>query len=262
MPELPEVRAAAKLLEKAATGKTVAAVKTFHPSLRRRLSPQRARAAVGQRITSVERQGKHQLLHLQKGDTIVIHFRMNGDWEIGTTKDPIHRHTRAAIELKDGTRISLVDRRALSSITIDREGESSLPKLGLDAASPKLSAAHLREVLAKRTIGIKPALMDQSILAGLGNIYAAEALWLAELSPKAKANKVTMAQLEQLVDAIKFVLNPKSKLATRYTDKGAAKHRLAVYDREGEVCRRCGKKIDRIVQAGRSTYYCPGCQKT
>ncbi|MDQ6718052.1 MAG: DNA-formamidopyrimidine glycosylase, partial [Gemmatimonadota bacterium] len=76
MPELPEVRAAAKLLDKAATGKTVAAVKTFHPALKRKLSPQRARVAVGQRITSVERRGKHQLLHLEKGDTIVIHFRM------------------------------------------------------------------------------------------------------------------------------------------------------------------------------------------
>src|SRR6478672_10019513 len=114
MPELPEVRAAAKLLDRAATGKTVAAVKTFHPALRRKLSPQRARVAVGQRIVSVERQGKHQLLHLEKGDTIVIHFRMNGDWEIGKVSDTLDRFARGAIELTDGTRISLVDRRALS----------------------------------------------------------------------------------------------------------------------------------------------------
>ncbi|MDQ6719070.1 MAG: DNA-formamidopyrimidine glycosylase, partial [Gemmatimonadota bacterium] len=73
---------------------------------------------------------------------------------------------------------------------------------------------------------------------------------------------VSMPRLEKLVDAIKFVVGPKSKLATRYTEKGAAKHRLAVYDREGERCRRCGRKIARIVQAGRSTYYCPGCQRS
>jgi formamidopyrimidine-DNA glycosylase len=261
MPELPEVRAAAKRLHNAATGKTVAAVKTFHPSLRRKLPPQRARIAVGQRVVSVERQGKHQVLHLKKGDSIVIHFRMNGDWEIGRTKDPLHRHARAAIELTDGTRIALMDRRALSSVTLDRKGESSLPKLGIDASSPGLTAAHLKEVLSKRKIGIKPALMDQSVLAGLGNIYAAEALWLAELSPKKPASKLTDAQLERLVDAIKFVLSPKGKLATRYTDKGATKDRLAVYDREGQECRRCGKTIQRIVQAGRSTYFCPGCQK-
>ncbi len=262
MPELPEVRAAAKRLDSAATGKTVAAVKTFHPALRRKLSPQRARIAAGQRIISVERLGKHQLLHLSKGDTIVIHFRMNGDWEIGKTSEPIDRFARGAIELTDGTRISLVDRRALSQITIDRKGESSVPKLGLDAASPKLTAAHLREVLAKKRIGIKPALMDQSVLAGLGNIYAAEALWLAEISPKTPGSKVSIPRLETLVDAIKFVVGPKSKLATRYTEKGAAKNRLAVYDREGEKCRRCGKKIARIIQAGRSTYYCPGCQRS
>lgn len=261
MPELPEVREAAKRLDKVATGKTVAAVKTFHPALRRRLSPQRARTATGQRIKSIERRGKHQLLHLEKGDSIVIHFRMNGDWEIGKTSDPLHKYARAAIELKDGTRISLVDLRALSSITIDREGESSVPQLGLDAASPDLTAAHLKEALANRKIGIKPALMDQSILAGLGNIYAAEALWLAEMNPTSRASDLTKAKLERIVDAIKFVINPKSKLATRYTDKGAARHRLAVYDRAGEPCRRCGKIIARIVQAGRSTYFCPSCQR-
>jgi formamidopyrimidine-DNA glycosylase len=261
MPELPEVRAAAKRLDRAATGKTVAAVKTFHPALRRKLSPQRARVAAGQRIVSIERRGKHQILNLEKGDAIVIHFRMNGDWEIGRSSEPVHKYARAAIELADGTRISLVDPRALSSITIDRKGESSVPKLGLDAASADLSAAHLKQALAKRAIGIKPALMDQSVLAGLGNIYAAEALWLAELTPKKRASGLTNEQLDRLVEAIKFVVGPKSKLATRYTEKGAAKHRLAVYDREGEPCRRCGKKIARIVQAGRSTYYCPGCQR-
>lgn len=260
MPELPEVRAAAKRLDKAATGKTVAAVKTFHPALKRKLSPQRARVAKGQRITSVERRGKHQLLHLEQGDTLVTHFRMNGDWEIGKTSDPLHRFARGAIELTDGTRISLVDMRALSQITLDRAGESTVPKLGLDAASPDLTAAHLKEALFKRKIGIKPALMDQSVLAGLGNIYAAEALWLAELSPKAPASKVPMGRLEKLVDAIKFVVGPKGQLPTRYTDKSGKKHRLAVYDREGEECRRCGKKIVRIVQAGRSTYFCAGCQ--
>src|SRR6266540_1860061 len=125
MPELPEVADAAKRLQRAAADKTVSGVKIFHPSLRRRLPPARARIATGQRIVSIERQGKHQLLHLEKGDTIVIHFRMNGDWEIGTIADALPKYTRAAIELTDGTRIALVDSRALSSVTIDRKGEST-----------------------------------------------------------------------------------------------------------------------------------------
>ncbi len=260
MPELPEVADAAKRVQKAAAGKTVSAVKIFHPSLRRRLSPARARIATGQRIVSIERQGKHQLLHLEKGDTIVIHFRMNGDWEIGRGDEPVPQYTRAAIELTDGTRIALVDSRALSSVTIDREGESSVPKLGLDAASPDLTAKHLREALARRKIAIKPALMDQRVLAGLGNIYAAEALWIAGISPKTSAARISRERLEKLVDAIRFVVGPKGKLPTRYTDKSGM-HRLAVYDREGKPCRRCGGKIRRIVQGGRSTYFCAGCQR-
>jgi formamidopyrimidine-DNA glycosylase len=235
-------------------------VKTFHPSLRRKLPPQRARIAVGQRVVSVELQGKHQVLHLEKGDSIVIHFRMNGDWEIGTTDEDIDRFARAVIDLTDGTRISLVDRRALSSITLDKKGASSLPKLGREASDPALDADYLAEALGRRKIAVKPALMDQSVIAGLGNIYAAEALWEAELDPRVPSASVTKQKLERLVEAIRLVLSPKNRRPGRYTDTRGTS-RFAVYDREGEICRRCGGTIERIVQAGRSTYFCPDCQR-
>src|SRR5207248_10189385 len=183
LPELPEVERAARTLSRAALGKTIVAVRTIHPALRRKLSPARARAARGRRIQTIERRGKHQLLRLDSGDTLVVHFRMNGDWEIGTTDDQLDRFARAVIELSDGTRISLVDRRALSSITLDREGSSSLPKLGKEASDPSLDAVYLAEALQRRKIAIKPALMDQAVLAGLGYIYAAEALWEAQIDP-------------------------------------------------------------------------------
>lgn len=261
MPELPEVADAAKRLKKSAVGKRISAVKIFHPALRRRLAPARARIATGQRIIAVERRGKHQLLLLEKGDTLIIHFRMNGDWEISKVTEPLPKYARAAIELEDGTRIALVDSRALSSVTLDRKGESSVPELGLDAASAKLTPAHLREVLARRKLAIKPALMDQRVLAGLGNIYAAEALWIAGIDPTTAASHLSGARLEKLVDAIRFVVGPKGKLPTRYTDK-AGTHRLAVYGREGKPCRRCRGTIKRIVQGGRSTYFCPKCQRS
>src|SRR6266550_7177823 len=168
MPELPEVEKAAQQLTRAALGKTIASVRAIHPALKRKLSPAKSRAAKGKRIETIERRGKHQLLRLDSGDTLVVHFRMNGDWEIGTTADPLDRFARAAIELSDGTRISLVDRRALSSITLDKEGSSSLPKLGREASDPALDADYLSAVLSRRKIPIKPALMDQSVLAGLG----------------------------------------------------------------------------------------------
>ncbi len=176
MPELPEVEKAARQLTRAALGKTIASVKAIHPSLKRKLPPSRARSARGKRIESIERRGKHQLLHLDSGDTLVVHFRMNGDWEIGTAADALDKFARAVIELTDGTRISLVDRRALSSITLDKKGTSSLPKLGREASDPSLDADHLTEVLRRKKIALKPALMDQSVIAGLGNIYAAGAV--------------------------------------------------------------------------------------
>jgi formamidopyrimidine-DNA glycosylase len=260
MPELPEVERAARRLKRAALGKTIAAVKAIHPSLRKKLSPAQARAAKGKRIENIERRGKHQLLLLDSGDTLVVHFRMNGDWEIGTTSEALDRFARAVIELTDSTRISLVDRRALSSITLDKRGESSLPKLGREASDPALDAAYLIDVLRRKKIAIKPALMDQGVIAGLGNIYAAEALWEAQIDPRCPAAEVSTAKLEKLVDAIRLVLSPQKRLPGRYTDKRGA-DRFAVYDREGEECRRCGGTIERIVQAGRSTYFCPKCQR-
>lgn len=259
VPELPEVERAARALSRAALGKTISAVRAIHPALKRKLPPARARAARGRRIQTIERRGKHQLLGLDSGDTLVVHFRMNGDWEIGATGDELDRFARAVIELEDGTRISLVDRRALSSITLDKEGTSSLPKLGKEAIDPTLDAAYLAEVLGRRKTAIKPALMDQSVLAGLGNIYAAEALWEAELDPRSPAPKVSGKKLEKLVEAIRLVLSPRRRRPGRYTDT-RNRDRFAVYDREGKVCRRCGGTIQRIVQAGRSTYFCPDCQ--
>jgi formamidopyrimidine-DNA glycosylase len=260
VPELPEVEKAARQLTRAALGKTIASVRAIHPSLRRKLPPSRARSAKGKRVDSIERRGKHQLLHLDSGDTLVVHFRMNGDWEVGTTADDLDRFARAVIELTDGTRISLVDRRALSSITLDKQGASSLPKLGREASDPSLDADHLTDVLKRKKIAIKPALMDQSVIAGLGNIYAAEALWEAEMDPRRPAAKVSRATLEKLVAAIRLVLSPKKRLPGRYTDTRGAS-RFAVYDREGKICRRCGGTIERIVQAGRSTYFCASCQR-
>jgi formamidopyrimidine-DNA glycosylase len=185
---------------------------------------------------------------------------MNGDWEVGTTADALDRFARAVLELADGTRISLVDRRALSSITLDRKGASSLPKLGREASDPSLDAEYLRSALARKKIAIKPAIMDQSVVAGLGNIYAAEALWEAKMDPRKSAAKVSRAKLATLVDAIRLVLSPKKRLPGRYTDERGAS-RFAVYDREGKICRRCGGTIKRITQAARSTYFCPSCQR-
>src|SRR3954468_14517482 len=233
VPELPEVERATRALSRAALGKTIAAVRAIHPALKRKLPPARARAAKGKSIRTIERRGKHQLLGLDSGDTLVVHFRMNGDWEIGSTTDALDRFARAVIELEDGTRISLVDRRALSSITLDKKGSSSLPSLGREASDPTLDATYLAEALKRKKLAIKPAIMDQSVLAGLGNIYAAEALWEARIDPRTPAASMTSERLSQLVDAIRSVLSPKNRRPGRYTEQRGTE-RFAVYDREGK----------------------------
>jgi len=134
----------------------------------------------------------------------------------------------------------------------------ALARVALGKTIDSVRAIH--PALRRKKIAIKPTLMDQSVIAGLGNIYAAEALWEAEMDPRKPAAKASRVKLERLVDAIRLVLSPKKRLPGRYTDKRGVE-RFAVYDREGKECRRCAGTIKRIVQAGRSTYFCPSCQR-
>lgn len=257
MPELPEVEAAMTVLRRVTEGRTIASVRLLHPSFRRRVRPAILRALVGARIVRVERRGKHQLLHLDDGRIIHVHFRMNGDWEPGSTHDPLPKYARAVIEFGDETRLVLVDSRALGTLDVHPIGAALDLGLGPDAADPRWTAEQLGAALASRRGPIKPALLDQRLVAGLGNIYAAEALWRAKISPVAKARALTQAQVRALRTAIAHVIERAT--GSRYTDDATVD--LDVYDREGLPCRRCRTKIERIVQAGRSTYFCPKCQK-
>ncbi len=248
-------------LRAAVEGKTISVVRALHPALERKLPAAKSRRLRQRRITRVERRGKHQLLHLDDGSALHAHFRMNGDWIVTTTDQPPDRFTRAVIDLTDGTRIELNDSRALSVLTFHHAGEDALPPLGIEANDDELDATYLSKALSARRGPVKPALMDQKVIAGLGNIYAAEALWRARINPRAKASTVSKPRLARLVEAIRSVLGAENRPPGRYTDT-ANRHRFAVYDREGEPCGVCSTSIKRIVQAGRSTYYCPKCQRS
>lgn len=258
MPELPEVERAARTLDAAVRGKTMTNLRVLHPSLARQLPAGRIAALRGRTIERIERRGKHQLLHLDGGIVLHAHFRMTGDWSIGRLEEPEERFARAVLELSDGTRVSLLDSRALATLTVHLPGEAPLPQLGPEPFDATFSAEWLRQAFERRRGAIKPSLLDQRVVAGLGNIYAAEALWLARISPRAIAARLGPARRARLVRAIRDVL--RRAPAARYADRdGAARWR--VYDREGKPCRRCGAPIARIVQGGRSTYFCPRCQR-
>ena len=260
MPELPEVERAARTLRKAAAGRIIDRITLIHPALRRRVSPQRLRTIRGTRIVDILRRGKHQLLTLEDGRVFHVHFRMAGDWEVGRTDDDLPKYARATIDLTDGTRISLVDPRALSTVALHAVGDSPVAGLGIEPADASLTPSMLVAAFARRRGPIKPVLLDQRIIAGIGNIYASEALWRAKISPKAIASSLSRGRIGTLIDAIRHVLGPAARLPGRYRDaRGSA--RIAVYGREGKPCRRCTTPIERIIQAGRSTYFCPNCQR-
>jgi formamidopyrimidine-DNA glycosylase len=259
MPELPEVEHAARTLRRAVVGRTIRTVRVLHPAQRRRFSRRDVARVRGARVESVERRGKHQLVRLSTGDTLVVHFRMTGDWLVDDTRDPRPQYARVLFEIDDALRVSLIDPRALSVVTLHRDGEDTLPKLGPDAIDAAGDVAAFGAALVRRRVPIKVALLDQRVLAGVGNIYAAEALWLARIDPRVMASTLTRARQRRLLEAVRAVLLDAQRRAGRYRDDGVG--RFEVYDRAGLACSRCGTTIRRIAQAGRSTYFCPRCQR-
>ena len=231
----------------------------FHRSLQKRVSKRTARRLIGLTIAEVSRRGKHQLLRLSDGTTLIVHFRMAGDWIVDRVGDPLPRFARAAFDLADGTRVVLTDSRALCTIDVHRPGREPELDIGPEPLEPGFTGHVLRARLAGKRSAIKPALLDQRVVAGVGNIYAAEALWRARIHPARPAASLGAGELAGLARAIRAVLRDGLRRPGRYAREEEV-DRLDVYGRAGEPCRRCGTTIARIVQAGRSTCFCPSCQ--
>jgi formamidopyrimidine-DNA glycosylase len=260
MPELPEVEEAAGRLRRCAVGRTIAALAAHHPSQRRQLSRRQARRAAGRRVEAVERRGKHQLVHLDDGAVLHVHFRMDGDWVLGRVGDPLARAARVTIDLDDGVRVALEDPRALCTISYHPPGRPPRLVLGPEADDPALTSSVLRHALGQRRGAIKSVLLDQKLIAGVGNIYAGESLWRAGIHPAVRASAIGHVRATRLLAGIRAALADGVVNAGRYR-AGERVIPLDVYDREGEDCGRCGGTIRRIVQSGRSTYFCPDCQR-
>jgi formamidopyrimidine-DNA glycosylase len=259
MPELPEVEKGARMLRAASAGRRIAVVRVLHPVYARSLPAADVDRLTGRTIVDVTRRGKHQLATLDDGSVLEIHFGMTGEWIVGSASDPVDRFARVILDFIDGSRITLADSRALGAARLHQPGADVLPDLGPEPLSPSFSADSLGDVLRRRRGPIKVALLDQGVVAGLGNIYAAEALWLARISPRARASSLSAARRTRLVRAIRDVL--RRAPAARYTDRENGAQHWRVYDRAGKPCRRCGTRIARIIQGARSTYYCPKCQR-
>lgn len=261
MPELPEVEHAAAIARDVAVGRTITSVVVRHRSQRRGLPTRMARSLVGDRVVSVQRRGKSQRFRLASGRELRVHFRMTGDWLVPGSRT-LPPTVRAVLDFNDGGRLALDDPRALSVLSLC-EGPDEDDGIGPDALDAGLTAPQLVGALSSRRIPIKVALLDQSVLAGVGNIYASEALWRSRIDPRIPANRLKAPRLSALLRAVRATLTTALKRQARYYRGETADDsgRFAVYDREGEPCRRCRTPIKRITQAARSTYYCPTCQK-
>jgi formamidopyrimidine-DNA glycosylase len=287
MPELPEVETVVRQLEPEVEGHLIERLEVLDQRWSRPVPPERLGAAVGgSTIERLGRRGKYILMHLDGERTLVMHLRMTGNLILREGEEMLdpsegrrlyegersteERHLRGRFVLDDGREVWFTDpRRFGEAFLIEDAGlEERFANLGLEPFSPEFTAPALGEMAAGRKAPLKSFLLDQSGVAGVGNIYADEALFRAELHPLSPAGAMKPEHLEALrdavVDALEAGIDAGGSSIDDYRDargeKGAMQDEFLVHTREGEDCLRCGATIARIVVGGRSTYFCPSCQ--
>jgi formamidopyrimidine-DNA glycosylase len=271
MPELPEVETVVRGIRPHLVGRTILHARFAVP---RQLLPQTprslARVLKGQRIESVRRRGKFILIETGRG-TFLVHLRMTGRLYLRAANAPMLTHERAWLELDDGRLLVFHDPRTLGTLRYFPAGATITPlaNMGTEPLDDEMDLDALHAKLRRRQIAIKPLLLNQSLWAGIGNIYASEALWEAGIDPRKLSARLTRKDLERLHQAVVDVLTRAvtfggttiSDFAAPDGTSGRYYSELNVYDREAQPCPRCGRTVQRIVQAQRSTYFCASCQK-
>jgi formamidopyrimidine-DNA glycosylase len=264
MPELPEVETVVRAARPRLSGRTIVA---FRALWARQAVPSPAavrKGIVGRTIRDVARRGKFIVLNLDDGAALLIHLRMSGRLEYAPFEAGPPAHIRAEFDFADGGGLRFCDARKFGRIVFTRDLAAATRGLGVEPLSGEFTPQRLVALLAARRGRIKSVLLDQSVIAGLGNIYADESLFHARIHPLTAAVRVAPRQVRALHAAILNVLTEAvrrngTSFDWAYPD-GQMQHALAAYGREGEACRRCQSGIKRIVVAQRSTHFCPKCQ--
>ncbi|MGI8669311.1 MAG: bifunctional DNA-formamidopyrimidine glycosylase/DNA-(apurinic or apyrimidinic site) lyase [Aridibacter sp.] len=276
MPELPEVELVTKSLNKLVSGKKIAAAAL----LRERLAPdsppkQFARSLENATINFVDRRGKHILFDFDNGKTLIVHLRMSGRFLLLPIDRENPKFTHAVFYFADESRLVFSDQRHFGFMRIVKTTElaetKELKKLAPEPFSDEFSPKYFRDKLKTSSRSLKEFLLDQTKVCGLGNIYAAEAIFLARVNPQTPANQVSSVKANRLHKFIREVLqesikhgstlnvNPENIDGSYYG--GGYENQWRVYNRENQTCVNCGTKIKRLKQGGRSRYFCPHCQK-
>jgi formamidopyrimidine-DNA glycosylase len=270
VPELPEVETTVRGLEQVLKGRGIRRVEARRADLRRAFPKDLGQRLTGANVTALGRRAKYGLVHTDRGDTMIFHLGMSGAWRV----DPadLGKHDHLLLETDEGRRLHLRDPRRFGSVdlvaTSELEQWPAFMSLGPEPLGSALDGEWLKQKFARRTAAVKILLLDQRVVAGLGNIYVCEALYRAKIDPRKQAGKVSRAKLSALAEAIPAVLEEAIRaggstlkdFAAPDGELGYFSKQFDVYDREGEPCRSCAGKVRRIVQGGRSTFYCPTCQ--
>lgn len=275
MPELPEVEVVRRSLAPRLVGETVARVEARAPALREPLDRAAlARDLEGRRVSEVRRRAKYLLVEVDGGATLALHLGMSGRLTVAEADDasPPALHEHLVLHLASGRRLRFVDPRrfgaAFTLPTAAVDDDPHFARLGVEPLGDGFDGARLAAAARRRRGPVKPFLMDAGVVVGVGNIYASEALWAAGVHPKRSVKRISPARWRRIADAVRETLlraiaQGGSSISDFVDGEGRAGYfqvTFAVYDREGLPCPRCGTPVRRIVQAGRSTYYCPGCQ--
>lgn len=281
MPELPEVETVRRGLAPVLVGKTIARVTVRRPDLRFALPGQFAERLAGRRVNVLTRRGKFLLAMLDDGVTWLMHLGMSGCFRLGGDERALDRHDHVVMVTEDDVPLVYHDPRRFGFMDLLRteEIDPRFRGLGRDPLTQGFSAAYLQPLLAGRATPIKVALLDQRVVAGMGNIYASESLFAAGIAPKRPAGSLRADEIEALVRCIKDVLTRAIAVggATLRDHRhptgelGCFQNEFSVYHREGMPCVRCAAAeeganqgpmlIARVAQGGRSTFYCPACQR-
>jgi formamidopyrimidine-DNA glycosylase len=270
MPELPEVETTRRGIEPHALGRRIVALEVYEPRLRWPVSPSLPARVAGQRITGTDRRAKYLLIRLTSG-TLLLHLGMSGSLRVLSADTPRIAHDQFDLRLDSGQTLRFNDPRRFGSLhfTQDPARHRLLAHLAPEPFDAAFDADYLWGVARGRRVAVKQLLMNSRLVVGVGNIYASEALFRARILPERQARSLSRAEAGRLVRAVRAVLAQAIRVGgTTLRDfvrpngsPGYFRQKLHVYERAGEPCRVCRTMIGHATQQGRSTYYCPKCQK-
>lgn len=270
MPELPEVETTRRGIEPHLVQRRIARAVLRRPDLRWPIPPEITQELPGQRIEAVERRAKYLILRAETGDAI-LHLGMSGSLRVLPTGVPVRTHDHVDLELDDGQLLRFNDPRRFGALLWQAQGQTHplLAGLGPEPMSAEFSGEHLFRLSRGRAAPIKTFLMDQAIVVGVGNIYAAESLFRAGIDPRRAAGKVSLARYQALAEAVREILayaivRGGTTLRDFLAPDGAPgyfEQELLVYGREGQACKLCGTQLKHMALGQRATVWCPRCQR-